>query len=236
MRSIFGAFRTEVLNEMKIQNIDIEWLGHSTFKIKAANKTIFIDPYQISVKEKADIILITHSHYDHCSQQDIDKIAADGTIIICTADCQSKITRLSQKIRLELVEPGTEIAIDNLKIKAVDAYNPNKKFHPKNEGWVGYIIQTDHTTVYHAGDTDNIKEMEKLTGYGKKGNFFIALLPVGGTYTMNAEEAAAAASVIKPSLAIPMHYGAIIGSRSDAEKFVAICKEKGIKAQVLEKI
>jgi L-ascorbate metabolism protein UlaG (beta-lactamase superfamily) len=220
---------------MKIQNTEIEWLGHSAFKIVAEGKTIFIDPYQISAKEKADIILITHSHYDHCSQADIEKIAEDGTIIACTADCQSKITRLSQKIRLELVEPGTEIEIDNLKIKSVDAYNPNKKFHPKNEGWVGYIIQTDHTTIYHAGDTDNIKEMSNLTGYGKKGNFFVALLPIGGTYTMNAEEAAEAASIIKPSLAIPMHYGSIVGSRADAEKFVRLCGEKGIKAQILEK-
>lgn len=220
---------------MRIDDIDLEWLGHSTFKIRAAGKLIFIDPYQISAKEKADMILITHSHYDHCSQQDIEKIAKDGTIVVCTADCQSKITRLSQKIRLELVEPGTDIATDTLKIRAVDAYNPNKKFHPKNEGWVGYIIQTDHTTIYHAGDTDNIKEMLNLTGYGKKGNFFIALLPVGGTYTMNPEEAAEAASIIKPSLAIPIHYGSIVGSRSDAEKFVALCKEKGIKAQILEK-
>ena len=96
---------------MKIQNIDLEWLGHDSFRIEACSKTIFIDPYQISSKEKADIILITHSHYDHCSQPDIEKIAKDGTVIICTADCQSKVTRLNQKIHLELVEPGTDIAI-----------------------------------------------------------------------------------------------------------------------------
>lgn len=221
---------------MNIQNIDLEWLGHAAFRIKAANKTIYIDPYQLSGNlEKADVILITHSHYDHCSQQDVDKIAKDGTIIVCTADCQSKIARISQKIKLEPVEPGIGLELDGLKIRTIEAYNPNKKFHPKNEYWVGYIIQTDSTTIYHAGDTDHIKEMEKLTGYGKKGNFLIALLPVGGTYTMNAEEAAEAASVIKPGLAIPMHYGSIIGSRNDAEKFVKLCTEKGIKAQILEK-
>jgi len=220
---------------MKINNADIEWLGHSAVKIKIIGKTIYIDPYQINSSEKADIILITHSHYDHCSQPDMEKIAKDGTIIMCTADCQSKIARISKKIKLEPVEPGMEIAIDALKIKTIEAYNLSKKFHPKNEYWVGYIIQADSTAIYHAGDTDQIKEMEKLTGYSKKGNFFIAFLPVGGTYTMNAEEAAEAASVIKPSLAIPMHYGSVIGSKADAEKFVKLCKEKGIKAQILEK-
>ncbi|UZE93550.1 MAG: MBL fold metallo-hydrolase [Candidatus Pacearchaeota archaeon] len=224
---------------MKINSTNIEWLGHSTVKINTEEKVIYIDPYQLTTtkekSEKADFILITHSHYDHCSQQDIQKIVKDGTIIICTADSQSKIARLGEKIRLELIEPGMEIAADSIKIRAIEAYNPNKKFHPKSEGWVGYIIQTDNLVIYHAGDTDIIKEMEKLTGYAKKGNTFIIFLPIGGTYTMNAEEAAKAASIIKPTLAIPMHYGAIVGSRSDAEKFVKLCKEQDIKAQILEK-
>jgi len=222
---------------MKIQNIDLEWLGHAAFKIKAKGKVIYIDPYQLTEPlEKADIILITHSHYDHCSQADLEKIAKDGTIIVCTPDAQSKIARLEKKIELKLVEPETEHVFDEIKVKAIEAYNPNKKFHPKSEGWVGYIIIIDNTVIYHAGDTDLIKEMEKLTGYGKKDNFFIALLPVGGTYTMNAEEAAKAASIIKPSLAIPMHYASIIGSKEDAEKFCKLCEEQGIKAQILEKV
>ncbi len=220
---------------MKIDSVDIEWLGHSTVKIITQGKVIYIDPYQLTTEDKADIILITHSHYDHCSQQDIQKIVKNGTTIICTADSQSKIARLGEKISLELIEPGIEITIDSLKIRAVEAYNPNKKFHPKSEGWVGYIIQINNVVIYHAGDTDLIKEMEKLTGYSKKGNIFIALLPVGGTYTMNAEEAAKAAFIIKPTLAIPIHYGAIVGSRTDAEKFVKLCGEQGIKAQILEK-
>lgn len=220
---------------MIFHDADVEWLGHSALKIKISGKTIYIDPYQVGNPEKADIILITHSHYDHCSQIDIDKIAKDGTIIMCTADCSSKIARITKKIKLEPVEPGMEIAVDNLKIKTIEAYNVSKKFHPKNEYWVGYIIQSNSTAIYHAGDTDCIKEMEKLTGYSKKGNFFIAFFPVGGTYTMNAQEAADAASIIKPSLAIPMHYGSVVGSRADAEKFVKLCKEKGIDAQILEK-
>ena len=220
---------------MRVNNIELEWLGHDTFRIVADKKVIYVDPYQLAKNDKADIILITHGHYDHCSQQDIEKIASDSTIVLCTADSQSKIVRIRQKVHIELVEPGLEISVGNIKIKAIEAYNLNKKFHAKSEGWVGYIIQFDSTVIYHAGDTDFIKEMEKLTGYSKKGNYFIALLPVGGQFTMTAEEAAKAASIIKPSLAIPMHYGTIIGSKADAERFVDLCKIEGVKAQVLEK-
>lgn len=220
---------------MKISSIDLEWLGHASVKINFNETVIYVDPYQIQDKGKADIILITHSHYDHCSQPDIEKIAKDGAIIIATPDSQSKLARIKQKISIELIEPGKEITIKDIKIKAVEAYNPNKKFHPKGEGWVGYILHFDSTIVYHAGDTDLIKEMSHLTGYGKKGNYFIALLPVGGTYTMTAEEAAEAAAIIKPTLAIPIHYGSIVGSASDAEKFIKLCEEKGVSAKVLEK-
>ncbi len=221
---------------MKIQDIELDWLGHASFKIKIQNKIFYIDPYQLSnSKADADFILITHSHYDHCSQKDIEKIAKDNTVILATADCQSKIARLKQKIQLELVEPDATFTFNSIKIKTIEAYNINKKFHPKSEAWIGYIIQSDSMVIYHAGDTDIIKEMEKLTGYAKKGNYFIALLPVSGTYTMNAEEAAKAALIIKPSLAIPMHFSSIIGSKADAEQFVKLCEEQGIKAQILEK-
>jgi L-ascorbate metabolism protein UlaG (beta-lactamase superfamily) len=222
---------------MKIKNIELEWLGHASVRIKTDKKIIYIDPYQLinEVKTKADIILITHSHYDHCSLQDIEKIVKDGTIIICTADSQSKITRINKKIKIGLIESGKGFNLEKIKIQAVPAYNINKKFHQKSEGWIGYIIQIGSVVIYHAGDADIIKEMEKLTGYSKKGNYFVALLPVGGTYTMDAEEAAKAASIIKPTLAIPIHWGSIIGSRDDAKKFVELCEEKGIKAEILKK-
>ena len=214
--------------------VKLTYLGHAAFKIKANDKVIYIDPYQLTaVDEKADVVLITHSHYDHCSQQDIEKVVKDNTVVVCTPDSQSKIARIEKKITIELVEPGTELSFDGLKIKAVEAYNINKQFHPKSQAWVGYVIQTNSVAIYHAGDTDKIKEMEKLTGYGTKQ--FIALLPVGGTYTMDAEEAAEAAALIKPTLAIPMHYGTIVGSVEDAKKFCELCKEKGINTKILEK-
>ncbi|MEM1535699.1 MAG: MBL fold metallo-hydrolase [Candidatus Pacearchaeota archaeon] len=220
---------------MKLDSLQLEWLGHAAFKIKVPPKIVYIDPYQLTQKEKADMILITHSHYDHCSLADIEKIIKEGTTIVCTPDCQSTIARLKEKVNLVLVEPGKELSFENVKIKTVPSYNQNKKFHPKSERYVGYVLQIKNVVIYHAGDTDLIKEMQDLTGYGKKGNIFVALLPVGGTYTMNAEEAAKAASLIKPSIAIPMHYGSIVGSRKDAENFCNLCKEKGIRAEILEK-
>jgi len=152
---------------MKIDAIDIQWLGHASFRISANNKVIYIDPYQLTTSTIADIILITHSHYDHCSPADIEKIVKDGTIIVCTADSQSKVARISKRVNIQLAEAGSEFTFETIKIHAVESYNQNKKFHPKAEGWLGYIIQFNSTVVYHAGDTDLIKEMEKLTGYAK---------------------------------------------------------------------
>jgi L-ascorbate metabolism protein UlaG (beta-lactamase superfamily) len=217
---------------MKIQEIEIEWLKHSSFELKFKGKNIFIDPFKIEASDKADVILITHGHFDHCSIQDIEKIAKDGTMILCTPDCQSKITRIQKKIELILMEPGKEVTFESIRVKAIPAYNQNKQFHPKSEGWVGYVIQLGSTIVYHAGDTDLIKEMSDLVGYGKKGNFFIALLPIGGNYTMNEEEAVKAAQMIHPSLVVPIHYGSN-EIKDNSAKFLALCKEKGIDAKVI---
>ncbi len=222
---------------MKIGNIDLEWKGHSSFSIKEENgKVIYIDPYQLSGNlQKADVILITHSHYDHCSLEDIQKIVKDGTTIVVSADAQSKITRLDNEINMQIMEPGDEIEIKGIKVKAVPAYNINKQFHEKDENWLGYVIDIDNTIIYHAGDTDLIPEMEKLTGYSKQGHEFIALLPVGGKYTMDREEAAKAASIIKATITIPIHYGEVAGGKNDAEKFCEIAGENGIKCKVLDK-
>ncbi len=219
---------------MKIKDIDIEFLGHSGFLISNGNgKRIAIDPYNISENiEKVDFVLITHSHYDHCSIKDISKLVKKGTIIIVPPDVQSKITRI-EEVDMQIIEIGDELEFGDIKIEAMPAYNINKEFHPKNEEWLGYLIKINDVIIYHAGDTDRIPEMEKLTGYGKHGNEFVALLPVSGTYVMNFEEAAEVAALLRPALVIPMHYGAgVAGTIEDAKK----CKEKNIKAEVLEKI
>ena len=220
---------------MKIGNVEIKWLGHSGFLIKNS-RVIYIDPYNIKEEnEKADLILITHSHYDHCSVADIEKIIKKGTRIILPADCQSKITRFNVPIKLEIIEPGQKIDLGKIEISAFPAYNIDKHFHPKDELWIGYLIKMNDVIVYHAGDTDMIPEMKNLTGYGQKEKNLIALLPVGGRFTMNSEEAAESAKLIKPSLAIPMHYGSIVGTEEDAMDFVQLCKENNINSETLKK-
>ena len=219
---------------MKIGEVEIKWLGHSGFLIKNS-RVIYIDPYNIKEEnEKADLILITHSHYDHCSVADIKKIVKEGTKIILPADCQSKITRFEVPIKIEIIEPGQEIDLGNLVISAIPAYNIDKHFHPKEESWIGYLIKMNDVVIYHAGDTDVIPEMQNLTGHQKEKKF-VALLPVGGRFTMNSEEAAESAKLIKPFLAIPMHWGSIIGDEDDAAEFVKLCKESNINAETLKK-
>jgi len=220
---------------MQIGEVNLSWLGHSGIYIQGS-KIIYIDPYQINPQQKADIILLTHPHQDHCSIQDIEKIIKPGTIIICPPDCQSKLSRF-QNIEVKIAEPGSKINLNSIKILGFPAYNINKNFHEKSEYWLGYIISLNNIILYHAGDTDLIPEMEKLTGYSKQGNQFISLLPVGGTYTMSPEQAAKAAFTIKPKLTIPIHYGSeVIGIESDADKFIELCQEQNIKAEKLEKI
>ena len=219
---------------MKWGNVDLKWLGHAGFCIQASGKRIYIDPLDCKSQGEADIILISHSHFDHCSLPDLEKITKDGTIIILPASAQSTITKLNKKIQMQIVEPGDSLDL-GIKIETLPAYNLHKPFHPKSESWLGYLIKTENTIIYHSGDTDLIPEMEKLTGYGKKGNEFIVLLPVGGKYTMDAEDAAKAASLLKPSIAIPMHWGSVIGAQTDAENFVNLCDAQGIKAQILQK-
>ncbi len=192
----------------------IQWLGHDTFRISGTTK-IYTDPYQLTTSDIADIIVITHDHYDHCSPEDIEKLRGPQTVVIATSDCAPKIPGTMKSIA-----PGDTLQLDGVSITAVSAYNTNKQFHTQNHGWVGYIIKLDGKSIYLAGDTDFIPEMKQL------GPIDIALLPVSGTYVMTAEEAAQAALIIRPKLAIPMHYGSIVGSRNDAERFAELLKGK----------
>ncbi len=221
----------------EVAGIKIDFLGHDGFVITdEQGKRIAIDPFKVAESVgKVDYILITHSHYDHCSIKDIEKLARPGTSILVPADAQSKITKI-EGVQMQVIEPGDALNFGNIKIEALPAYNIDKEFHPKSEGWLGYLVKLGSVIIYHAGDTDKIPEMEKLSGYGKHGNHFVALLPVSGTYVMTAEEAVHAARAISPDLAIPMHYGSVVGSEEDAQRFVSLCKIEGITAQVLEKV
>ena len=182
----------------------ISWLDHASFRISKEDK-IYIDPWEINFNDNADIILITHSHYDHCSVEDINKLKGPQTTIVGPLDAVQKVTG-----NVRTVRPGDEIEIKNTGIKVVPAYNLNKNFHPRVNEWVGFVIKTAGVSIYFAGDTDVIPEMKGLKPD-------IAILPVGGHYTMGIEEALKAIEDIEPKIVIPMHYGKIIGSAGDAE-------------------
>jgi len=184
----------------------IHWLGHDSFRIEG-EKTIYTDPFRLARGGKADVVLVTHEHYDHCSPEDIAKVQGPDTVIVAPPDCAGKL-----KGNVKTVKPGDKLNIEGVGIEAVPSYNIGKKFHPKEKKWLGYIFTVFGKRIYIAGDTDRIPEMKEIKAD-------IALLPVGGTYTMTAEEAARAALDIKPEVAIPMHWGSIVGTRDDAETF-----------------
>ena len=203
-------------------------LTHSSIKIKNS-KTIYFDPFKIDKNyNDADYIFITHSHYDHYSEEDIKKVRKKETKIIITSDLKGKVKELGfENSNIIIVNPNEKYIIDTLKIETIPAYNNEKQFHPKSNNWVGYIIEINGEKYYIAGDTD-------ITEENKKMKCDVALLPIGGTFTMNYEEAAELANIIKPKIVIPIHYGSIVGNKEDALKFARLIN-KNIKCEILIK-
>jgi L-ascorbate metabolism protein UlaG (beta-lactamase superfamily) len=212
---------------LDFQGVKIYWLGHATFKIIFKDKTIYLDPYQIEPAEYADFIFITHAHFDHCSPEDVEKIRQKSTVIIAPPDCTAKFGNNTKTIR-----PGEDLEVNGIKVHAVPAYNthrfksPGVPFHSKESNWCGFVIDINGVKIYHAGDTDKIPEMKEI-------KCDIALLPMGGTYTMDAEEAAQAANQIKPDIAVPMHWGSIVGKKDDAQLF---SEKTDVEVRILGKI
>jgi L-ascorbate metabolism protein UlaG (beta-lactamase superfamily) len=204
--------------------IDLEHLGHSSFRIRAG-KVIYIDPFRLKSADKADIILITHSHFDHCSREDIEKIIKPGTEIFIPPDCQSKINHF-EGVKISLVQPNKAYMSGDVKVETIPAYNLEKRFHPRANDWVGYVITVNNKRVFHAGDSDFVPEMKSLR------NIDIALIPIGGTYTMDVAEAVLATNAIRPKVVIPMHYGAVEGTSADTKKFESGV-DKSIKVLVV---
>ncbi|MFC1782760.1 MBL fold metallo-hydrolase [Planctomycetota bacterium] len=198
----------------------LQWFGHASFKIYLNGTNIYIDPWKLKVEpHNATIVLISHNHRDHCSVADIAKVSGPDTKIFATLDVIEE-TGWGREIK-----PGETIELDGVKIVAVAAYNSDTGFHPKDKNWLGFIIEISGKRIYYAGDTDIIDEMQSL------GPIDLALLPVGGTYTMNGMEAAQAVKIIKPKVAIPYHFGDVVGTLEDAVQF-AENAECGVRVMV----
>ena len=199
---------------------NIEVFTQSSIRIRGNGKTIYMDPFQMREEPKdADYILITHDHYDHFSPEDIAKVAGNASTLVVPEKMAAKAQEVSGMVgRICTVLPGTYHNIDGLEFDTVHAYNSLKPFHPKSAGWVGYILHIDGKRIYVAGDTDATREAKDV-------KCDIALIPIGGTYTMDAKKAAELINVIRPDVVIPTHYGSIVGSEEDAKIFAANVKE-----------
>ncbi|MGC9195676.1 MAG: MBL fold metallo-hydrolase [Syntrophobacteraceae bacterium] len=193
---------------------NIHWLGHDGFRIDGST-VVMIDPFRISVLKPADLILLTHDHFDHTSPEDIEKIIKSDSVIVA---CEASAKKLKGDVRV--VSPGDRLIVKGVEVEVGAAYNINKDFHPKSAGMLSFVFTLDGVRYYHAGDTDFIPEMKQL-------QVDIAFLPVSGTYVMTAEEAVEAARAIKPKIAVPMHYAEIVGSEDDAQRF-----KKELEAEV----
>ncbi len=203
---------------LDFNGVRFHWLGHDGYKLTVEGKTIiYIDPYKISDshhnKNDADIILISHNHFDHLSVDDLKHVIGNNTTIVAAKECMEQLKNVRVAERKGVV-PGDTLTVQGVPIETTAAYNTNKHFHPKADGKVGFIITLNKMRIYHTGDTDDIPEMNATEPE-------LALVQVSGTYVMTAEEAAKAVNEkIKPKkLAIPMHYGSIVGTQKDAVKF-----------------
>ena len=188
--------------------LTVTWIGHASFVLNG-NITVYIDPWKIEGEpHDGDVVLVSHSHYDHYSPEDVAAVSKDGTLFLASKDV------VDEAGYGEVLMPGESRTLVECGVKTVHSYNPDKPYHPKEENWLGFIIELDGKRIYYAGDTDVIDEMEQI------GEVDLALLPVGGTYTMNAAEAAEAVKRFAPKQIVPYHWGDIVGSRKDAEKLV----------------
>jgi L-ascorbate metabolism protein UlaG (beta-lactamase superfamily) len=184
----------------------IHWLGHAGFRVDGS-KTVYFDPFNIAGGPTADLILVSHTHYDHFSPDDIKKISSDDTTLVISSDADPEFPKNVIKVK-----PKDTAEVSGLLVEAVPSYNKDKAFHPRVNDWVGYILTIDGIRIYHTGDSDAIDEMRDITAD-------VVLIPVGGTYTMDAAQAAAAVKAMNVTHAIPMHWGEIVGDKSDAQKF-----------------
>lgn len=207
----------------------LTWLGHASFRLERAGAVVYFDPWEIAAEpHDADLILISHPHFDHLDAASVARLARPATQILTTADCAAKLKEAGITEGVRVMRPGEKVTLkpQEITVEAVPAYNTNKPYHPKEKEWLGFIVEIDGVRLYHAGDTDLIPEMAMF-------KVDVAMLPVSGTYVMTAEEAASSAKAINPKVAVPMHYGRVVGAEADARRFQAACGS--LITEVLEK-
>jgi L-ascorbate metabolism protein UlaG (beta-lactamase superfamily) len=217
---------------MRAELRGIEWLGHAGFRIKTRAGIVYIDPYRVEEATDADLILITHDHFDHFSRDDVVRLAGRRTTAIGPATVTEQLRGRTVSVR-----PGEAVEVDELEVEALPAYNTNKldssgkPFHSRDAGWLGFVLRDGARRIYHSGDTDVIPEMDQAAGVD------VALLPVSGTYVMGPLEAAEAARRIAPKVAVPMHWGTVIGTESDAQEFAVETRAKtDTEVVILERV
>ncbi|MBR6948822.1 MAG: MBL fold metallo-hydrolase [Bacilli bacterium] len=209
---------------MNVDNIEVN--TQSSIRI-SLDKVLYFDPYKINDgMYDADIIFITHSHYDHFDLDSINNIKNDNTIVVAPLSMKYEIDKIHFKDYIYL-NPNEEVMIDNIKINTINSYNVDKSFHPKDNNWLGYIISFNNIKYYIAGDTDRTPENEKV-------KCDIAFIPIGGTYTMNVDEASELVKIICPKIVIPIHYGSIVGNKNDGQELIN--KLSTFPVEVIEKI
>ena len=210
----------------------IEWLGHSGFRVRAGRAVVYIDPYRVADDAPpADLILVTHGHYDHFSPQDVERLTNRDTWLVGPAAVAERVSG-----QVHSIAPGEDLEdelVRGVHVAAIAAYNTSKRgpdgepFHPREAGWVGYEVNVRGERLYHSGDTDVIPEMDSVTGVD------VALLPVSGTYVMTPQEAAEAARRIQPRVAVPMHWGEHLGTMDDARAFA---ERADVEVRIMEKV
>ena len=203
------------MKELNLENIRI--LIHSAIRIEGS-KVLYFDPFHLEeAPHDADLILITHDHFDHFSAEDVLKVKKEDSLLVAPKSCRKTVEEsgVLPKDRLVFLEPGDSALLLGVHVAAVAAYNIGKKFHPKENGWLGFVASMDGTSYYVAGDTDATPELLAVEAD-------VALLPVGGTYTMTAEEAAEAALLMKIGTAVPTHFADIVGTPEDGQRFLEL--------------
>lgn len=210
---------------LKYGSLHIFWHGHAAFRVEGDFR-LYFDPYELKGElPPADLVLISHEHFDHLSLADLRKITTPASVIVAPAIAASELLKLRHD-NIHYLPVGNSFAFRGARIQGVAAYNvnkfrsPGKPFHPKEDHKLGYVVEWDGVRLYHAGDTDAVDEMKQL------GAIDVAMLPVSGTYVMTPQEAASAVEMIKPQAVIPMHWGSIVGTHRDAEQFEAMVSGK----------